>query len=73
MLNLYLSENDYDGMTPKEREIYEDLLEYRRKKEGVDEKDEDSHFEEQDRFVGDTFCEAVVCDIFSAFNSIYFN
>ncbi len=72
MLNLYLSENEYDGMTPKEQEIYEDLMEHRK-----DKKKKDSNYdtdEEQDRLDdSDIIREAVVYDIFSVINAIYLN
>ncbi len=75
MLNLYLSENEYDGMTPGEREVYEDLIEHRKEK-----KKKDSNYdpdEKQDRLDdhldGDTIRKAVVYDIFSVIKAIYLN
>ena len=70
MLNLYFSEIDYDGMTPKEREIYEDLLEYRKEKEKKENGCEP--VEDRDR-PDDTICEAVVWDMLDVVNSIYLN
>ncbi len=81
MLNLYLSKNGYDGMTPDEREIYEDLLEHRRnkkKQDSGDEQDEDKDSLDCDqmtynRLAGDTFCEAMVCYMSDVVNCIYLN